>query len=214
VTSQPKLRVAVTAADIIGASALHALLAEQDSLEPVVTLDAPVVDSLSLYDVDVLLWDLGWTSDFGETQASTAILLDGAIDNTPVIALVADVEQATAAWRAGFRSLLLRSESPRALVAALHAAAAGLMTLSSRLAATIPFARRTDSEQDIEQLSDRELQVLSLIADGLTSKAIAHSLEISEHTVKFHVNSIFEKLGASSRTEAVVIATRAGLILL
>ena len=200
---------------MIGASALHALLAEQDSLEPVATLDAPAIGSLSLYDVDILLWDLGWSSDFSDAQASaTAFPDDGLIEGTPVIALVADGTQAAAAWRAGFRSLLLRSESPRSLVAALHAVAGGLLTLSAKLEATLPFAGAADPEIEFEELSEREREVLNLIADGLTNKAIAHSLEISEHTVKFHVNSILNKLGAASRTEAVVIATRAGLIVL
>ena len=58
------------------------------------------------------------------------------------------------------------------------------------------------------------LEVLALLAEGLPNKTIAHRLNISEHTVKFHVNAIMGKLGAQSRTEAVVRATRLGLILL
>ena len=60
----------------------------------------------------------------------------------------------------------------------------------------------------------REQQVLRLMAEGLTNKAIAQQLEISHHTVKFHVNSILAKLNAQSRTEAVVHATQLGLIAL
>ena len=66
----------------------------------------------------------------------------------------------------------------------------------------------------IEQLSARELDVLRGMAEGLSNKQIARSLGISEHTVKFHINAILGKLDAQSRTEAVVRATRAGLILL
>jgi DNA-binding NarL/FixJ family response regulator len=58
------------------------------------------------------------------------------------------------------------------------------------------------------------LEVLQLLAEGLANKAIAHRLDISDHTVKFHVNAILSKFGAQSRTEAVVRATRLGLILL
>jgi DNA-binding NarL/FixJ family response regulator len=58
------------------------------------------------------------------------------------------------------------------------------------------------------------MEVLRLLAEGLPNKAIAHRLGISEHTVKFHVNALLGKLGAQSRTEAVVRATRLGLILL
>ncbi len=64
------------------------------------------------------------------------------------------------------------------------------------------------------ELTPRETQVLQLLAEGLPNKVIASQLEISEHTVKFHINSIMGKLGAQSRTDAVMRATRSGLILL
>ena len=63
-------------------------------------------------------------------------------------------------------------------------------------------------------LTPREQEVLSLLAEGLPNKTIADRLHISEHTVKFHVNAVMSKLGAQSRTEAVVLATRHGWILL
>ncbi len=65
-----------------------------------------------------------------------------------------------------------------------------------------------------ETLTPRELEVLHLVAEGLPNKTIAQQLEISEHTVKFHLNSIMGKMSAQSRTEAVVQATRLGIILL
>jgi DNA-binding NarL/FixJ family response regulator len=64
----------------------------------------------------------------------------------------------------------------------------------------------------VEELTPRETEVLQLLADGLTNKAIAQRLGISDHTVKFHVNAVLGKLGAQSRTEAVVRATRLGLL--
>jgi DNA-binding NarL/FixJ family response regulator len=73
---------------------------------------------------------------------------------------------------------------------------------------------RPASEALSEPLSDRELEVLNLIAEGQSNKLIAHSLGISEHTVKTHVASIFAKLGAGSRTEAVSQAIRRGLVML
>jgi two-component system nitrate/nitrite response regulator NarL len=66
----------------------------------------------------------------------------------------------------------------------------------------------------VEDLTPRELEVLQLLAEGLPNKAIGLRLSISEHTVKFHVNAILGKLGAQSRTDAVVRATRLGLIIL
>ncbi len=66
----------------------------------------------------------------------------------------------------------------------------------------------------VEELTDREMEVLELLAEGLANKQIALELEISEHTIKFHVSSIYTKLGASNRTEAVRIGARLGLIAL
>ncbi|HSB14037.1 MAG TPA: LuxR C-terminal-related transcriptional regulator, partial [Bryobacteraceae bacterium] len=67
---------------------------------------------------------------------------------------------------------------------------------------------------DVSALTARELEVLRMMAEGAANKIIAWKLGISEHTVKFHVASILAKLGASSRTEAVTIGIRKGLILL
>jgi DNA-binding CsgD family transcriptional regulator len=64
----------------------------------------------------------------------------------------------------------------------------------------------------MDSLTVRELQVLDLVAQGLPNKSIAHALGISDHTVKFHVGSILAKLGAESRTEAVTLATRRGIL--
>jgi DNA-binding NarL/FixJ family response regulator len=64
----------------------------------------------------------------------------------------------------------------------------------------------------LEQLTPRERTVLALVADGLPNREIAHELDISEHTVKFHLASVFGKLGASSRTEAVRRGLQLGLI--
>ena len=72
----------------------------------------------------------------------------------------------------------------------------------------------TADERPVEDLTPRELEVVQLLAEGLPNKAIAKRLGVSDHTIKFHVNAILGKLGAQSRTEAVVRATRLGLIVL
>lgn len=76
------------------------------------------------------------------------------------------------------------------------------------LAAAIPV----DDEPLVEPLTPREMQVLELVADGLPNKAIAASLGVSDETVKFHLTSVFGKLGASNRTDAVRQAIRHGLV--
>jgi DNA-binding NarL/FixJ family response regulator len=69
-----------------------------------------------------------------------------------------------------------------------------------------------EDEQLVELLTARELEVLAHLADGLSNKAIASRLGISDETVKFHLSAIFGKLGASNRTDAVRQALRKGLI--
>ena len=73
---------------------------------------------------------------------------------------------------------------------------------------------RADDESMSEALTPREIQVLELLAEGLANKAIAERLSISDQTVKFHVASIYGKLGAANRTDAVRRAVRRGLITL
>jgi DNA-binding NarL/FixJ family response regulator len=70
----------------------------------------------------------------------------------------------------------------------------------------------SDDEHPVEHLTKREHDVLALVADGLANREIALALTISEHTVKFHLASIFGKLGASTRTEAVQRGLRLGVI--
>jgi DNA-binding NarL/FixJ family response regulator len=99
---------------------------------------------------------------------------------------------------------------------AVRSAEAGLVLLDLPLAATslaLPAAIGAPA-QIMEPLTARELQVLQLVAQGLPNKGIARRLGISENTAKFHVASLSGKLGASSRTEAVTLAARRGLILL
>ena len=80
------------------------------------------------------------------------------------------------------------------------------------LSARVPAIREQSAPQ--AEVTPRELQVLGLMAEGMPNKTIAARLGISEHTVKFHVNALLNKLGAHSRTEAVTRATRMGLIAL
>jgi DNA-binding NarL/FixJ family response regulator len=85
--------------------------------------------------------------------------------------------------------------------------------LRRRKAAEDPQAQ-VDEEPLAEPLTEREAEVLQLVAQGLANKQIAAALTISEHTVKFHVSAIYTKLGAASRTEAVRLGVRKGLIVL
>jgi DNA-binding NarL/FixJ family response regulator len=104
---------------------------------------------------------------------------------------------------------LTENAGPAQIDAALRAAAAGL-TVRDPALAFMGFARLDDPEAPL--LTRRELDVLGALGDGLSNKAVARRLGISQHTVKFHLESLFRKLGVTSRTEAVRKGLRQRLI--
>jgi DNA-binding NarL/FixJ family response regulator len=108
--------------------------------------------------------------------------------------------------------------SPEEFSAVLHALAEGLWAGSPTLARALlerhPLPMLEQAEQVVNPLTERERQVLQLTAQGLANKQIAVSLEISENTVKFHLSSLYAKLGVTSRTEAVRSGARRGLVVL
>ena len=215
----PELRVLIIADDPLARAGLAAVLADQPGL--VICGRASSLDDLraavDLYRPDVLLWDAGW-----HPTPSLARLADLEA-RVPVAILLPDEADAHQAWTAGARGLLRRDAEPSRIAAALAAAVHGFAVIepdfAEALRSSLPDRATSRSEGAgraalVEPLTPRELDVLRLMAEGLPNKTIAARLKISEHTVKFHVNTILGKLGVASRTEAVVRATRLGLILL
>ncbi len=101
-----------------------------------------------------------------------------------------------------------------AIDAALKAVVAGLTVMAPELSPQRAKSEYRAPLPVVEQLTPREMEVLQLLAQGLPNKRIADRLNVSDHTVKFHVNAILGKLGVQSRTEAVILATRLGLVML
>ena len=137
----------------------------------------------------------------------------------PVVVLSEQIKSSSLsdALRAGVRAVLPRDVTPEQLLATLEAAVAGLVVVHpSELNAVLPAAVSSSAPVDelLEPLTRREREVLQMLASGLANKEIAARLAISDHTVKFHVASILGKLGASTRTEAVSVGIRRGLVLL
>jgi len=130
----------------------------------------------------------------------------------PVVLLAPDPHAAwtPAARRAGVRAVLDRDAPAEEIVAALTAAAAGLFAVHPDVFRA-PQPALLDTVAD-RMLTARELEVLEMLAEGLSNQIIARRLQISTYTVKFHVASILDKLGAGSRTEAVTTGVRRGLI--
>jgi DNA-binding NarL/FixJ family response regulator len=115
-------------------------------------------------------------------------------------------EDITRALKAGAKAYVLKDISADALIACIHDVLAGKTYLAPAAAAKL--AERVTQVQ----LTPRELATLRLMADGKANKEIASALGISERTVKTHLGHLFEKLGVTSRTEAVKVATRRGLV--
>lgn len=103
---------------------------------------------------------------------------------------------------------------PEELAAAVTATANGLVVLARSLADQLPLEGGAGSPDTLEPLTVREAEVLELLSRGLPNKQIARELGISEHTVKFHVSSLYGKLRVNSRAEAVGTGARLGLITL
>ena len=156
------------------------------------------------------MWDVGW-----EVSDDFERLADFVEIGPPVVALLPDAQLARDVWRTGARGIVDRDADAAQISATLNAVGHDLIVVDPTYSTVLPLSRAaTEGDLIVEPLTPRELDVVQLLAEGATNKAIARQLAISEHTVKYHVNSILGKLGAQSRTEAVVRATRAGLILL
>jgi two-component system nitrate/nitrite response regulator NarL len=204
----PDLRILILSKDTLSRAALAALLGGAPGIEVVAQLppgDHPA-EQAAVFQPDAILLEMG-------PETSEARELISALQEVaPVVVLLSGPDSFAASWEAGARGHLLRDVSPQAVPSALLAAASGNLVLDPGLADQITSRVLPDGSSTLDPLSPREREVLLLLAEGLSNKAIAKQLSISEHTVKFHVNAILRKLGAQSRTEAAVVAARSGLI--
>lgn len=203
------LRVLVVADDPLARAGLAAMLASQHGLTVVGQVPAgpELPERLATYRPEAMVWDLGW-----ESASSLELLNDLRDAAVPIVALLLDDARVREAWAAGARGLLLRDSDGPTLAMALRAVARGLTVLAPELAGALRPSHNAGTVPTTEELTPREQEVLRLLAQGLPNKAIAQRLGVTEHTVKFHLNAILGKLGAQSRTEAVVLAARLGLI--
>ena len=211
------IRVFIVAASPLARAGLENLLAarEVEVVGSTATIET-LTDQLSDAAPDVVLID---SSGEPLEPIMGSILASGLASDVAVVVLADGMTAAASAdaLRAGIRAALPGDISPQQLVSALQAVASGLLVLhpshaEEGLAAGPAPARALD--ELAEALTNRELEVLQMLAAGLSNKEIAARLNISEHTVKFHVASILGKLGAGSRTEAVSLGIRRGLVLL
>jgi two-component system, NarL family, response regulator YdfI len=145
-------------------------------------------------------------------------LLREPISETAIVLLteVSHARSISRLLRSGVRAILSRESDPDDILSAIYAAYDGLVLLSTATAQSLAAVygdQPLEVEDEFsEEITSRETDVLRMLAEGLVNKDIAARLGISEHTVKFHISSILDKLGASTRTEAVTLGIRRGLI--
>ncbi len=158
---------------------------------------------------DVVLMDLLMPVMDG---IAATLVIRNELPETEVIALTSVLESAAVvgAMKAGAIGYLLKDTQAPELRRAIKAAAAGQVQLSPQASAYLMRELRTP--ETTETLTEREMEVLHLLVQGHSNKEIARDLQITEDTVKVHVKHILAKLGAQSRTQAVLCAIRLGLV--
>jgi DNA-binding NarL/FixJ family response regulator len=218
------LRVLISAASSITRAGLERLLENEPSLHLVGAIGSAdgLPPAIAENDPDVVLLHL-------EAQPAEMRWEELMSLGVPIVLLAgeADLVGATAALAGGVQSVLLGDATGAELAAAGYSAAAGLITLSADLADLVRRSLLAHSREEAddsvegtapiadpspEHLTLREREVLEMMMEGLSNKEIAAHLNISAHTVKFHISSILGKLGASTRTQAAAIGLRRGLI--
>jgi len=159
-------------------------------------------------ELDVIVIDSDRILDLLQEPMSDAAIV--------LLTAVSDARSISRLLRNRFRAILSRDSDPDDIISAILAAHDGLVLLSAPAAESLAAVyddRALEVETGLsEEITSRETDVLRLVAEGLVNKDIATRLGISEHTVKFHISSILDKLGASTRTEAVALGIRRGLI--
>jgi DNA-binding NarL/FixJ family response regulator len=209
------IKVLIIAAYPLIREGLRSLVVQHDDLK--VSGEARFVDeAISLVQADppdVVLLNAGQADDF---ENAVGQLLEAA-PTTKIIGLAesADEVRIVNALASGAKGLISRDVSTDEMGNAIRAAHSNLLVLGPAPAATLLARLRPIAETEgIEPLTEREMEVLRLMARGLGNRQIASDLKITEHTVKFHIGTILSKLHAANRTEAVSIALQNGLVTL
>lgn len=208
------IRVLIKATSALVKAGLESLVRSYHGLQVV---DDPADDAVNdgmieELQADVVLADV---ENRGEDGASE--LLRDRVSGVPVVLLVTGGSaDAASLLRQGAQAVLPGNATGAQIAAAIEAVVAGLTVIrTDQLESLLPVESVHEAAESLpEALTPREIEVLRALGEGLANKEIAARLGISEHTIKFHVGSIMSKLGAGTRTEAVTIGIRHGLVLL
>ncbi|MEU7787893.1 MULTISPECIES: response regulator transcription factor [unclassified Amycolatopsis] len=159
-------------------------------------------------DVDVVLMDLQFGAGMTGAEATAAITARAGAPRVLIVTTYDTDADTLPAIQAGATGYLLKDALPEDLAAAVRTAAAGRTTLAPTVADRLVDRMRRPGAA----VTRREIEVLALVADGLSNRAVAERLHLTEGTVKSHLARCYTKLGVDSRTAAVAAATDLGLI--
>ena len=207
----PSTAVLVVAGSGLVAARIEAMLRSRSDLSVTVSGSAELGRRLEDHALAVVVLALS-----PDATAKALEIVRGLPGVAAVVLLASDP---LAAWtaqarRSGVRSVLRDDATAEELGAAIAAAKAGLVVLHPDALQGAAEARAAERRDRAPVLTPRELEILEMLAEGMSNRTIAARLGISSQTVKFHVASILAKLGAASRTEAVTFGVRQGLIAL
>jgi NarL family two-component system response regulator LiaR len=171
---------------------------------------AEAVDFCAQHEVDVVLMDMIMPQMDG-SEATRRIMALGKPVRVIILTSFHEQDLVEEALRAGATSYLLKNVTAEELASAIRSAYAGHATLAPE--ATEALIKSTRQKHDVGfSLTERELEVLALLVEGLSNREIADHLSLSEATIKFHLTNIFSKLGAKNRVEAATIALDHSLV--
>ena len=203
------IRVLLAEDHAIVRAGLERLLGTTDDIEVVAGAEdgAQAVELAAEHEPDVVLMDISMPHLNG-IEATKQIVEANADVQVVVLTSFADRPQIVAALDAGAVGYLLKDAEPEEIIRGVRAAAKRESPFAPKVARTLLDAR---AERPEAQLSERELEVLRCVAQGLPNKLIARSLGISEKTVKAHLTRIYQQIGVTDRTQAALWAKERGI---
>jgi DNA-binding NarL/FixJ family response regulator len=204
------IRVLIAEDHSVVRSGLEQLFATTPDIEVVASAanGAEAVARAAEHDPDVILMDL-FMPELDGRRATEQIVARAPDSRIVILTSFSDREQILAALDAGAVGYLLKDAEPHELVEGVRVAARGESPLAPKAAHAVITARR--QRRSGADLTEREREVLELVARGLPNKLIARELSISEKTVKAHVTRVFQALGVTDRTQAALWARERGL---
>ncbi len=210
----PSIRILIVDDHPVTREGLHSALDLEDGVEVVgeSASGEEAVEASTTLKPDIVFMDVRMPG-MGGIEATKAIRQ--ASPDSRVILFTVDETRASIseAIQAGVSGYLLKDASAEELVKAARLAMEGKAVIHPQLTrAFIEEVQLAEKRPDVPALSAREKEILQKVAYGATTKEVAHDLGISPHTVKTHLERIFEKLGANDRAQAVAIAIRSGLV--